>query len=469
MMSLTKVSYSMISGAVANVLDYGASPSASATINTAAINAAIAANEVVYFPAGTYNINDSIAPGEKNCTLIGEAPNTVIFSSSNAAADVILFYRRVGQNGYITQVININTVGGLNGIHIYGGACGTRGLIENVYITSAANAGLLIDTDPTDFIAGSTFIYGKVRNVRIELGTIGTGIKVVGYNMINATMWDNISVSGCSTGLSISETVATGQSVQFNNLAIEATQQEAIQITGTEVLINNLYTEKTGFVIDTADINLNSATDASYRAVLTLINPYFGPRWGDSVAQTTRVSFRTNFCTLTCLGLPPVGTVVFDGNSKTSGAFIYLLGSGVYASVINFSNNEYRSPADWSDVVYSAGNFTASGSMTWTVTSGQQLTYSYILSGHVMTISFAISPSTLGGTPSNYLYIAIPAGKTAIKKTANAIAIYNNSTSQLGTVFAVAGQSKLYITKADGSNFTLDSTTDITGQITINI
>jgi len=469
-MSLTKVSYSMINGAYANVLDYGASPSATAAVNTSAIQTAINANDVVYFPEGTYSINAALEVGTKNCTFIGAAPNSVVITTSNAAADVIFFNRPTGQNGYIAQVININTVGGLNGIHIYGGACGTRGLIENVYITSATNAGILIDTDPTDFSSGSTFIYGKVRNVRIELGVIGTGIKVIGYNMINATMWDNISVSGCSTGLSISETVATGQAVQFNNLVIEATQQEAIQITGTEVLINNLYTEKTGFAINTADINLNSdVSSAAYRAVLTLINPYFGPRWGASAAQTTRVSFRTNFCTFTCLGLPPVGTIVFDGNSKTSGAFIYLLGSGTYASVTNFGNGEYRLPADWNDVVYSAGNFTASGSMTWTVTSAQQLTYSYILSGHVMTISFAISPSTLGGTQSTYLYLAIPLGKTPIKKTANAIAIYNNSTSQIGTVIAVVGQSNLYIAKADGSNFTLDATTEITGQITINV
>jgi len=40
-MSLTKVSYSMINGEYANVLDYGASPSATAAVNTAAIQIAI--------------------------------------------------------------------------------------------------------------------------------------------------------------------------------------------------------------------------------------------------------------------------------------------------------------------------------------------------------------------------------------------------------------------------------------------
>lgn len=59
-MPLTKVSFSMITGAPANILDYGASPSASATVNTAAIQACINENKVVYIPSGVYQINGPI-------------------------------------------------------------------------------------------------------------------------------------------------------------------------------------------------------------------------------------------------------------------------------------------------------------------------------------------------------------------------------------------------------------------------
>lgn len=58
-MSLTKVSYSMITGAPVNVLDYGASTSASAAANTAAIQAAIDAapdGATILIPPGTYNV-----------------------------------------------------------------------------------------------------------------------------------------------------------------------------------------------------------------------------------------------------------------------------------------------------------------------------------------------------------------------------------------------------------------------------
>lgn len=82
-MSLTKVSYSMIQGSVFNVLDYGASPSATAAVNTAAIQSAIDAasaehvaagssfggGNIVYIPAGRYLYNGLIA--KQGANLVG--------------------------------------------------------------------------------------------------------------------------------------------------------------------------------------------------------------------------------------------------------------------------------------------------------------------------------------------------------------------------------------------------------------
>jgi hypothetical protein len=56
-MSLTKTSYSMISGAPANVLDFGADPTGVAD-STAAFNLAIAANRSIFIPDGTYTVSD---------------------------------------------------------------------------------------------------------------------------------------------------------------------------------------------------------------------------------------------------------------------------------------------------------------------------------------------------------------------------------------------------------------------------
>ena len=73
-MALTKVSYSMITGAPINILDYGASPSASASANRIAIQAAITAggsNCDVYFPAGTYAVDAQITIANDRVNLIG--------------------------------------------------------------------------------------------------------------------------------------------------------------------------------------------------------------------------------------------------------------------------------------------------------------------------------------------------------------------------------------------------------------
>jgi hypothetical protein len=73
-MSLTKVSYSMIDGAVANVLDYGADPTGVAD-STAAIQAAIdffsSGRGTVFFPIGTYKVTSTITVADNRIHLVG--------------------------------------------------------------------------------------------------------------------------------------------------------------------------------------------------------------------------------------------------------------------------------------------------------------------------------------------------------------------------------------------------------------
>lgn len=76
-MALTKVSYAMIDGATFNILDFGASPSATAADNTTAIQAAIdAANAAgggaVYIPSGTYNLATGGVIMKSNVTVFGD-------------------------------------------------------------------------------------------------------------------------------------------------------------------------------------------------------------------------------------------------------------------------------------------------------------------------------------------------------------------------------------------------------------
>lgn len=78
-MSLTKVSYSMITGAPINVLDFGAKGDG-VTDDTAAIQAAADVGGTIYFPNGTYEITH-VDLGS-NTQLVGESWNTIIHQIS---------------------------------------------------------------------------------------------------------------------------------------------------------------------------------------------------------------------------------------------------------------------------------------------------------------------------------------------------------------------------------------------------
>ena len=80
-MSLTKVTYSMINGAVANVLDFGAVGDGVAD-DTAAIQAALASGAAaVYLPSGTYAVDDTIKVSN-NQKLFGDGIGLSIIVSS---------------------------------------------------------------------------------------------------------------------------------------------------------------------------------------------------------------------------------------------------------------------------------------------------------------------------------------------------------------------------------------------------
>ena len=76
-MALTKVSYSMITGAPVNVLDFGADPTGVAD-STSSINAALAFSVatgkpgVVTIPSGTYKCTSTITVDVSMIRLVGQ-------------------------------------------------------------------------------------------------------------------------------------------------------------------------------------------------------------------------------------------------------------------------------------------------------------------------------------------------------------------------------------------------------------
>jgi hypothetical protein len=83
-MSLTKATYSMIEGAPANVLDFGAVGNGVAD-DTAAFNAAIIASKAVYIPAGTYIVD--VVNLAANTFIFGDGAATILKQKSTFAND----------------------------------------------------------------------------------------------------------------------------------------------------------------------------------------------------------------------------------------------------------------------------------------------------------------------------------------------------------------------------------------------
>lgn len=87
-MALTKVSNRMISGAVANILDYGADPTG-VSDSTTAIQTALDDNLVIYVPTGTYLVSTINIPHANNVRIFGDGMALSILKGNTASVPVI--------------------------------------------------------------------------------------------------------------------------------------------------------------------------------------------------------------------------------------------------------------------------------------------------------------------------------------------------------------------------------------------
>ena len=88
-MSLTKVSYSMITGASANILDFGTNTTPGTTDMAPALTAALATGKSVFIPAGTYKLASTVTlSGFEGQIIFGEGPtNTYIYTPTGGNAE----------------------------------------------------------------------------------------------------------------------------------------------------------------------------------------------------------------------------------------------------------------------------------------------------------------------------------------------------------------------------------------------
>lgn len=189
-MSLTKVSYSMINGIPANVLDFGAVGDGVAD-DTAAFNAALAASTEVYVPAPpigykltskiTIPVNTSLFGENKRTTKLLHAYNGVMFELLDGASIRGLYLE--GQGATYT------------GYGLYFSGTNGRQLVENCRIINFDNACVYFEVN-----AGSQCTFNDIEAYRINAGT-GTGrvaFEIISTEQLSAVprKFSNIETGG---------------------------------------------------------------------------------------------------------------------------------------------------------------------------------------------------------------------------------------------------------------------------------
>jgi hypothetical protein len=68
----------------------------------------------------------------------------------------------------------------------------------------------------------------------------------------------------------------------------------------------------------------------------------------------------------------------------------------------------------WTTPAFNAANYTGSGSMTWTLTSGDVALNKYVVIGKTVHWHLVLTTTTVGGTPATGLRVALPAGLSLV-------------------------------------------------------
>lgn len=152
-----------------------------------------------------------------------------------------------------------------------------------------------------------------------------------------------------------------------------------------------------------------------------------------------------------------------------AGGFIAFLYDGTDWQLVAHSQGA------WINVTYSAGDFTGNGSMTWTVDSGDLVSFQYLVVGKSLTVGLQINTSTVGGSVSNVLQVKVPGGFSALSTSYGLghMAYADGGAFQGGGLFQLNGAATttlIQCLKRDISNWTLaTNATGVSGTVTFEI
>ena len=142
-MSLTKATYSMINGAVANVKDFGATGLGYPNDDATAIQAAFNANQSVYFPEGEYYIGSAVTP-QSNSLIFGAGRESHIVAK-DGDTDGINITSKTGVTVRDLQMScrgSVGTLGGASGKGAVNIITSSQCTVEDCFIFNCYNVGI---------------------------------------------------------------------------------------------------------------------------------------------------------------------------------------------------------------------------------------------------------------------------------------------------------------------------------------
>jgi hypothetical protein len=278
-MSLTKVSYSTITGAPVNILDYGADPTGVAD-SSAAITAALAAGKNVIVPTGTYKVNSTITIPQ-SCTITGE------FYTFNKQSDFPKFVGAPGITVFDFPAAELLVqIGGnaINGVVIEGGAIGLRapnGLVgltlNNVQFLNCTSHGISGQGFNQEWFFNDVTCYGCNFFIDSATGTGGTG------SLLDKCAFYNLYVTGSlETGIDISALLSN--SVLFSEVRSVFNIKNGFRIAGgvRGWTVINYTTESNGYLGGSAPVARITGTGTAGVASI-VVSSTTGYAAGDSL------------------------------------------------------------------------------------------------------------------------------------------------------------------------------------------
>jgi hypothetical protein len=122
----------------------------------------------------------------------------------------------------------------------------------------------------------------------------------------------------------------------------------------------------------------------------------------------------------------------------------------------------------WHTVPHAAGDFTANGSMTWTVESADLSTFAYVEMGKLLIVAVTVTGAVVGGVVNTTLQVTLPAQHVAARNMSIPVWVTDAGTKAIGVARVTAGSAVIAVQKVDGSNWTAGAN-GIEGQIAIEV